>query len=76
MVEIISVAKNFGVRPSSLLSDLSGYDSFCFDVACSIYVTYMSDGKYPLGIEPPEKKNTGKPGKSYKETGLDMSKVL
>ena len=48
MVEIISVAKTFGVRPSSLISNMSGYMSYCFDVAAAVYVSYLEDGEKPI----------------------------
>jgi len=51
MTEMIAVAKTFGVRPSSLIKGLSGYAAYCFDVAASIYVAYLQEGKKPLELE-------------------------
>ena len=48
MQEIIGVAKTFGIRPSSMISGISGYAAYCFDVAASIYVAYLENGKRPI----------------------------
>jgi len=48
MIELISVAKTFGVRPSSLLHGISSYEAYCFDTACLVYVIEMEKGKKPI----------------------------
>ena len=35
MIELISVARTFNLRPSSMLHGLSTYEAYCFDVACT-----------------------------------------
>lgn len=48
MIELISVAKTFNVRPSSLFYGLSSYEAYCFDVACTVYVIHLEQGKRPV----------------------------
>lgn len=48
MTELISVAKTFNQRPSSFLHGISSYEAYCFDVACTIYVKELEDGKKPI----------------------------
>jgi hypothetical protein len=48
MIELISVAKTFGVRPSSLLYGISSYEAYCFDTACLVYIVEMDKGKKPI----------------------------
>ena len=74
MLEVISVAKNFCVRPSSLIEDLPGYAAFCFDSACCVYLGYMNDGKMPIGMDLPA--STTQEGKQKRTTNIDMSKIL
>ena len=48
MIELISVARTFQVRPSSMIEGISTYEAYCFDVACAIYVAELEKGKKPI----------------------------
>lgn len=48
MIELISVARTFNLRPSSMLHGLSTYEAYCFDVACTVYVSELEKGKKPI----------------------------
>ena len=48
MIELISVARTFNLRPSSMLHGLSTYEAYCFDVACTVYVMEMEKGRNRL----------------------------
>ena len=50
MIELLSVARTFNVRPSSLISGISSYEAYCFDVACTIYVIELDKGKKPIKV--------------------------
>jgi len=47
----VIVADSFGCRPSELITGLSGYEAYCFDVASTIYLRYLQDGEKPLEME-------------------------
>lgn len=47
MIEMVVTAKTFGVRPSSFISDLSGYEAYCFDVAAAVYLRRLENGDKP-----------------------------
>ena len=51
MVELVITSKNFGVRPSKLANIQGGYNAYCFDVAASIYLSYLEQGKKPIAFE-------------------------
>jgi hypothetical protein len=42
MIPLVACAKAFGVRPSSFIQGIGGYEAWCFDVAATIYLTEMS----------------------------------
>lgn len=43
----MTTAKAFGLRPSSFISGLSGYEAYCFDVAAALALSYLEQGKMP-----------------------------
>ena len=51
MMELVYTAKTFGQRPSSLISGVSGYAAYCFDIAAAIYIMHLEKGDKPIKHE-------------------------
>ncbi len=40
MLSLAYTAKTFSCRPSSFIADLSGYEAYCLDSACALFLGY------------------------------------
>ena len=45
---MVAVAKMWGIRPSRLLTGLSGLEAYLFDEAATLWVQYLEEGKRPV----------------------------
>ncbi len=53
MLTLAHTAKTFSCRPSSFIADLSGYEAYCLDSACALFLSYWEQEKRPKGYEDP-----------------------
>ncbi len=54
MATLSVTAEMFSCRPSSFIEGLSGYDAYCLDTACALFLTYWKNEKRPDDYMPPE----------------------
>lgn len=57
MLHLISTAKTFSSKPSSFINGLSGYEAYCFDSACALFLSYWQMEKRPRDFIPPEQED-------------------
>ncbi len=57
MFHLANTAKMFSARPSSFIKDLSGYEAYCLDSACALFLTYWNAEKRPENYIPPEQED-------------------
>ncbi len=50
MLSLVTTAKAFSSKPSSFMTGLSGYQAYCLDSACALFLGYWQQGKKPLTI--------------------------
>ena len=48
MGPLLATARTWGIRPSSLLTDLSGLEAYLFDEAAALWLQYLENGKRPV----------------------------
>jgi hypothetical protein len=53
MLSLSLKAKLFSSKPSSFFSGLSGYEAYCLDSACALFLAYWEAGKRPIGTVDP-----------------------
>ena len=47
MLSLIHTAKTFSCKPSSYITGLSGYEAYCLDSACALFLAYWTQDKRP-----------------------------
>lgn len=49
MLSLAHTAKTFSCKPSSYITGLSGYEAYCLDSACALFLAYWMQDKRPKG---------------------------
>ena len=57
MLSLVTKAKLFSTKPSSYFTGLSGYEAYCLDSACALFLLYWESGKKPLDFVDPDKED-------------------
>ncbi len=57
MLNLANMAKTFSARPSSFIGGLSGYEAYCLDSACALFLSYWISDKRPEHYIPPEQED-------------------
>jgi hypothetical protein len=47
MLRLSLTAQTFSCRPSSFVTGLSGFEAYCLDSACALFLNYYMSGKKP-----------------------------
>jgi len=47
MLLLSTTAETFSCRPSSFIAGLSGYEAYCLDSACALFLAYWKQDKRP-----------------------------
>ncbi len=53
MLSLAYTAKTFSCRPSSFIAGLSGYEAYCLDSACALFLGYWEQKERPEDYEDP-----------------------
>ena len=48
ILEVIDIARLYGIRPSNLVGVEDAYEAFCFDEACTYILARLEKGENPL----------------------------
>ena len=47
ILEVIDIARLYGIRPSNLVGIEDAYEAFCFDEACAFIALQIENGEQP-----------------------------